>query len=84
VKHYSHADFLLIFFSRALADQVLHMPPPPGAGFLLVFQRWRCQTGALFKVFKCRVLLTISSIPAHVWSVEVVQHILVSSCLVFD
>jgi hypothetical protein len=37
VKHYSRANFLLIFASRQLADQVLHAPPPPLADFWLIF-----------------------------------------------
>jgi hypothetical protein len=37
---YSGADFLLIFTTRQLTDQVLHAAPPQNAGFLLIFQRW--------------------------------------------
>jgi hypothetical protein len=33
VKRYSCADFLLIFTSRMLVDQVLHTLPPPAAEF---------------------------------------------------
>jgi hypothetical protein len=84
VKRDSRADFLFVFSSRQLTNQVLHTPPAQGDDFLLVFQRWRHQTGTLFKPFKCKVLLAVSSIPAHVWSVEVVQAILGSSCLVLE
>jgi hypothetical protein len=45
VKRYSRGDFLLVFSSRQLANQILHMPP--GAAFDLVFQRWRRQARAL-------------------------------------
>jgi hypothetical protein len=38
----------------------------------------------LFKPFKCKVLILVSNVPVHVWSVEVIQAILGSSCLVFD
>jgi hypothetical protein len=38
VKRYSRADFLLIFTSRKLADQVPHIPPPLSADFHLIFQ----------------------------------------------
>jgi hypothetical protein len=72
VKRYSRADFLLIFTSRKLADQVLHMPPPLSADFHLIFQWWHRQAGALFKLFWCKVLLAVSNIPTHVWSVDVV------------
>jgi hypothetical protein len=34
--------------------------------------------------FKCKVLLSVSNNPAHVWSVEVIQDILGSSFRVFD
>jgi hypothetical protein len=60
------------------------MLPPPGVEFQLVFQCWHLQTGALFKPFRCKVLLSISNIHAHVWSIEVIQQILGLSCLVFD
>jgi hypothetical protein len=39
VKRDSRADFLLVFSSRHLTNQVLHTPPAQGADFLLVFQR---------------------------------------------
>jgi hypothetical protein len=84
VKRYSRADFLLVFSSRQLADQVLHTPPPPRVAFHLVFQRRRRQAGALFKPFWFMVLLAVSNIPAHVWSIDVMQGILGSSCLIFD
>jgi hypothetical protein len=38
----------------------------------------------LFKPFKCKVLISVSNISTHVWSVEVVHAILGSSCLVFN
>jgi hypothetical protein len=84
VKHYSRADFLLVFANRQLADQVLHTPSPLDAEFHLILQRWRRQAGALFKPFWCKVLLVVSNIPTHDWSVDVVHDILGSSCLVFD
>jgi hypothetical protein len=84
VKRDSHADFLMAFSSRQLADQVLHTPPPPGAALHLVFQRWRCQAGALFKPFRCKVLLVVSNIPTHMWSVEVMQSILGLFYPIFD
>jgi hypothetical protein len=52
--------------------------------FRLVFQHWCCQVGALFKPFKCKVLIAESNLPAHVWSEEVVQAILGSSYFGFD
>jgi hypothetical protein len=33
VKRYSRADFLLVFSSQWLADQVLHTLPPPDTEF---------------------------------------------------
>jgi hypothetical protein len=60
------------------------MPPWPDVEFRLIFQWWRCHAGAVFKPFHYKVLLAVSNIPAHVWSIDVVQHILGSSCFIFD
>jgi hypothetical protein len=84
VKRCSRINFLLLFSSRQLTDQDLHTPPSPGAEFHLIFQRWRRQANALFMPFHCKVLLVVSNVPAHVWSVEVMQQILGSSCFIFD
>jgi hypothetical protein len=39
IKHYDYsgADFMLIFASRQLTDQVLHATQPQDTGFLLIF-----------------------------------------------
>jgi hypothetical protein len=37
VKRYNHPNFLLVFTSRQLANQVLHMPPWPDVEFRLIF-----------------------------------------------
>jgi hypothetical protein len=65
-------------------DVVLHAPPPQQADLLLIFYHWSQQAGVLFKSFIFKVLLSISNIPAHVWSVEMIQAIVGSSCLVFE
>jgi hypothetical protein len=41
MKRYIRADFLWVFSSRQLTDQVLHTPPSEQVNFCLVFQRWR-------------------------------------------
>jgi hypothetical protein len=62
---------------------VLHSVPPRDAGLRLVFCRWRRQAGALFSPLRFKVLLVISNLPDHLWSVEVVQAI-VGSYLIFE
>jgi hypothetical protein len=39
IKRYGYGgvDFMLIFTTRQLTDQVLHAAPPQDAGFLLIF-----------------------------------------------
>jgi hypothetical protein len=66
IKYYGMAYFHLVFANRQLTDQVLHAALPQDAGFLLIFQRWRRQAGALFKPFRYKVLLSISNVPSHV------------------
>jgi hypothetical protein len=78
VKRYNRADFLLVFANRQLADRVLHTPP------LLQACRWNQQAGALFKPFRFKILLSVTNVPAHVRSVETVQEIVGSSCLVSE
>jgi hypothetical protein len=63
---------------------VLHATPPQQADFTLIFHRWSRQAGALFKPFYFKVLLSISNVSVHVWSVETIQMIIGSSCLVFE
>jgi hypothetical protein len=38
----------------------------------------------LFNPFRYKVLLSVSNVPAHIWSVETIQEIIGSSCLVFE
>jgi hypothetical protein len=84
VKRYNRADFLLVFANRQLADRVLHAPPPPQAGISLSFRRWNRQAGALFKPFHFKILLSVTNAPTHMWSVETIQEIVGSSCLVSE
>jgi hypothetical protein len=66
-----------------MADHVLHQQPPEVTCVKLIFQHWRHQTGALFAPLRYKVLILISNIYALVWSEEIVQEILGSSCKVF-
>jgi hypothetical protein len=66
-----------------VADRVLHSVPPRDVGLRLVFRRWRRQAGALFSPLRFKVLLVVSKLPGHLWSVEVVQAI-VGSYLIFE
>jgi hypothetical protein len=83
-KRYNRADFLLVFANRQLADRVLHVPPLPQASISLSFHCWNRQAGALFKPFRFKIPLSVTNVPAHVWSVETVQEIVASSCLVSE
>jgi hypothetical protein len=66
------------------ADCVLHADPAPDAAPSLHFNRWSRQAGAVFSPLRFKVLLAIENVPAHVWSCEVVQTIIGSSCLIFN
>jgi hypothetical protein len=81
---YRVGSFLISFSDMRLADRVLHSPPPAGADMVLVFARYRHQTGALFSPLRFKVLLGLENIPAHVWSRETAQAVAGSSCLIFD
>jgi hypothetical protein len=84
VRRFHAEGFLLVFHDRAVADRVLHAEPPEGAVLHLIFRRWHRQLGALFSPMFFKVLLSIENIPTHVWSMEVAQTIVGSSCLIFD
>jgi hypothetical protein len=72
VKRYWGGGFLIIFSDHAMADWVLHAPPPEGVGVTLVFHHWRRQAGVLFTPLCFKVLLSITNVYAHIWSEEVV------------
>jgi hypothetical protein len=51
---------------------------------MLIFHRWSRQAGSLFRPFRFKVLLSVSNVLAHVWSVQTIQEFVGSSCLVFE
>jgi hypothetical protein len=51
---------------------------------LILLCRWCQQVEALFSPLRFKVLLAVSIVPGHLWSVEVVQSIIGSLCLVFE
>jgi hypothetical protein len=64
-------------------DHVLHSAPPREAKLLLVFQQWNRQAGSLFKPFCFKVLLSVTNVLKHIWSLDTIQAIIGSSCLMF-
>lgn len=47
-----------------------------GTSFILLWRHWRRQSMATAGPFRFHVLLAMSSIPVHLWSLDVVQRIL--------
>ncbi|OEL22976.1 hypothetical protein BAE44_0016005, partial [Dichanthelium oligosanthes] len=84
IRRYLHGGFLLSFVDGHVADRVLHTPPPVGAELIVVLQRWRRQSWAGLAPLCFKVLLSVENVPAHLWSVNTIQLILGSSCLVFE
>jgi hypothetical protein len=84
VRRYHSDSFLINFSNSSMADRVLHASQPQGAELVLIFQRWRRQSGALFAPLRYKVLLIVENITAHIWPVQMVQEIIGSSCLVFE
>jgi hypothetical protein len=68
----------------AATRRALHARPPVGVDIVVVFGRYRRQTGALFSPMRFKVLLALENIPAHTWSPEIAQAPVGSSCLIFD
>jgi hypothetical protein len=81
---YHPEDFLSPFSSRNDVDRVLHAPDLLGAGLVLVFQRWWLQINTLFSPLRYKVPLSITNTPAQAWSVDSMQALLGSSCLIFE
>jgi hypothetical protein len=52
--------------------------------FVLIFWHWQCQCGALFSPLRFKVLLALENLPGHVWSLDIAQEIVGSTCLIFD
>jgi hypothetical protein len=76
--------FLVVFTEAQVADRVLHAPPPPGAEFPLLFRQRQRQHSALFAQLRYMVLLSMMNVPTHVWSLEFVQAVVGTSCLVVE
>jgi hypothetical protein len=64
IKHYRPKDLLIIFSSYGDMAHVLHHPPPSTL-LILVFKWWCWQLLAMAKKLLFRVVVHISSIPAH-------------------
>ncbi|OEL16658.1 hypothetical protein BAE44_0022323, partial [Dichanthelium oligosanthes] len=84
IRCYMLDGFLISFADGQVTDWVLHALQPSGADLMLVFQRWRCQSRAVFSPLRYKVLLSVENLLAHVWLVDSVQTILGSSCLVSE
>jgi hypothetical protein len=84
IYRYKFTSFLLTFSDRSLADRVLHAAALMGTDLMLVFQRWQWLMGALLSSLRCKVLLMIENIPAHLWSVDTACTILGTSCIVSE
>jgi hypothetical protein len=74
----------VIFNDVTVADRVLHSQNLWADGFSLVIRWWRWQSHVLFSPLWYKVLLAIDNLSAHVWSPEIVQMIIDSSCLSFE
>jgi hypothetical protein len=84
LAHYKFRSFLILLPDRGTADHVLHGDPPREVALLLRYNRWRCQVGAVFSPVRHKVLLSIENMLVHVWSREVPQTIIGTSCLIFN
>jgi hypothetical protein len=84
VRRSSPEDFLLLFAAHQTTDMVLHTNPLADAPFSLLFHRWCRQSRVCFVPLRFKVLLTISSIPAHIWPLASIQEIIGTPCLVFE
>jgi hypothetical protein len=63
---------------------VLHALPLVGTDIVLIFGRYRRQSGVLFSPLQFKVLLALENIPAHVWSLETTQAVVGFSYLIYD
>ncbi|KAJ1293711.1 hypothetical protein BS78_01G089600 [Paspalum vaginatum] len=80
VHGYQPEDFLLMFEEVADFDRAFRGPPPPSTPFQQIWKRWSRLSVASPKDLRFRVLLVLSGIPAHTWSLDSAQPILGSSC----
>ncbi|KAJ1289597.1 hypothetical protein BS78_02G176800 [Paspalum vaginatum] len=80
VHKHSVEDFLVVFEVVADLECVLRRPAPPSPPFILVWKRWSRLARAQPLELRFRVLLVLSGIPDHAWSVDSAQRVLGSSC----
>jgi len=73
-------DFLVIFRSSVVMQQVLDAPPLANPDMVLRFCRWSRLSMSEGESMRFRVLLEIRGIPAHAWSASTAQVILGDAC----
>jgi hypothetical protein len=72
VSHYNQNDFLLSFSDHRLVDRVQHVALPWETKFTVLFRWWCCQSEALFSPMCFKVLLSITHLLVHAWSLKIV------------
>jgi hypothetical protein len=77
-------DFIMVFRDEADLLRVLHAEPTVNRGFSLFFRCWTRQARARFSPLYFKVLLSVTNIPAHAWSLDTAQAIMGSSCLIAE
>jgi hypothetical protein len=74
----------MVFRDEAGLLRVLYADLAMSGGFSLFFRRWMHQTRARFSPLYFKVLLSVTNIPAHAWSLDMAQAIVGSSCLIAE
>jgi hypothetical protein len=77
-------DFLVSFSDGKDLARMLHTKLVAEGGFSLFFRCWTRQARACFSPIYFKVLLSITRVPAHAWSVETAQPIVGLSCLIVE
>jgi hypothetical protein len=73
-------DFLIIFSFVDDMLCVLDDPPPTDTPFTLIFKRWHRKAMASVESLRYQVTVVVCHLPAHVWNLTIVQHVLSPTC----
>jgi hypothetical protein len=80
VCRFAPEDFLVRFRARADLEDVINAPTRLGTLYIFLWRRWRRHSMASARSFRFKVLLAMTGVPSHVWSLNAAQRILGSSC----
>jgi len=80
LRHFFSENFIVLYGSQAVKDQVLRVSPLPIGSTALVLRPWTKLRHAEASALRYRVSLVLKGIPPHAWREDTAAKILTPSC----